>query len=672
MQKITNKVKTMPWPSLPDGISEKQRWAVSANLPVIAGERVLVMTFIGNPGYEKQWIYSDSPNTFRIVISKKKEDYRFVTAAGRVCLTDCADLANGYIRPYTYMYIDEADEARLKRFTGATMTANHYIDNAWDMANNLRKKKKKAASVAKGELQPEDVTKCQEEYPVGFEEWIRQEVIGRDHTLLYKKGNVRGLCYACGSRVRALRGVRFNQYMMTRCPDCGSVITAVLEGSRAWRDDNVANVATFQKGEDGILFIRHFRILRSCDAEYDPLRDYIREYARIAIRGTSVKRWTKLVRYRDGWSSMSPVEESWEKDWIIDKSQYTLESVDKLYAGNMENEVEGTSLQYARVWNYSIDPDTRNTIKYAICAARYPIMEFLYKGGYVELVRARVGGMGSAGTSAIRWTGKTVKECFKFPMRWLKAKKPSKWQIADIMRCNELCRTNPKASMDEVAIVAEYDISDLQEHRHLFTYKKAMAYLSKIAPMQDGNVTYYVGKGLIGTYADYLKECSILKLDMSDKQVLFPPDLQRAHERTSQMVAYEQNREAATRFAKQVSALQKWSWQRENLTIRPAISADELKREGAALHHCVAGYADKMARGETAIFIVRKLDDQYTPYYTLELKGKRVVQCRTDHNKSYEAKGEESVKAFVDAWLKEVVNKPAKKKTKPQAATAVA
>lgn len=673
MQKITNKVKIMPWPSLPDGISEKQRWAVSANLPVVAGERVLVMTFIGNPGYETQWRHSDPPNTFRIVISKKKEDYRFVTPAGKVFLTDSVDLANGYIRPYTYMRIDEADEARLKRFTGSTMTANHYIDTAWHMAVQLREKKRKDNSVAKGEIQPEDVSKCPEALPYGFEQWVCRDVIERDHTLLYKKGNVRGLCYICGSKVRASQGKRFSQREMTRCPECGSVVTAVLEDSRHYKADNVANVATFQKGPDDLLFIRYFRILRSCDAKYEPLTNYIREFARCAIRGTGIKRWTRLTRYRDGWSSLSPVEEQWEKDWHLDQGSYTYESIDKTYLGNLEQEIRGTSLQYACIREYASNPcGGYRVTKYAMDAARYPIMEFLQKGGYETLVWARVSGLGKAGGTAIRWTGKTVKECFKFPVHWLKVLPPATWDIATVMRCNELFKACPNAPRDEVAIAATYDMSKLQEYRPLFTYKKVVAYLSRQQHPQSGKVPEKISQGIIGIYADYLGECVTLKLNLEDRQVLFPPDLQRAHERTSQMVVYEKNKEEQERFQKQVDALDKWRWQQNGLLIRPAMNSGELKREGTALHHCVAGYASEMAKGETAIFIVRKADDPYTPYYTLELKGRVVIQCRTDHNKSYEAKGEEAVKAFIDTWLAEVVNKPTKKKSKPQAITAVA
>jgi len=37
-------------------------------------------------------------------------------------------------------------------------------------------------------------------------------------------------------------------------------------------------------------------------------------------------------------------------------------------------------------------------------------------------------------------------------------------------------------------------------------------------------------------------------------------------------------------------------------------------------------------KGETAIFFVRKLEEPDKPYYTLEWKDHKVVQCRGFHN----------------------------------------
>ena len=92
----------------------------------------------------------------------------------------------------------------------------------------------------------------------------------------------------------------------------------------------------------------------------------------------------------------------------------------------------------------------------------------------------------------------------------------------------------------------------------------------------------------------------------------------------------------------------------------------ELMAEGKTLHHCVGGYIKRMAEGETAIFFLRKASEPDKPFYTLELQKKRVIQCRTEHNASYDRNPD--VKNFVDMWMEKVVKKGGKKKAKEAAA----
>ena len=89
-------------------------------------------------------------------------------------------------------------------------------------------------------------------------------------------------------------------------------------------------------------------------------------------------------------------------------------------------------------------------------------------------------------------------------------------------------------------------------------------------------------------------------------------------------------------------------------------SSKELIDEGSRLNHCVAQYISKMANGVTAIFFVRNTEKPNKSFYTLELCGKRVVQCRTKNNKSYSDCPE--VKAFVDEWMESIVLKPHRKR----------
>ena len=91
----------------------------------------------------------------------------------------------------------------------------------------------------------------------------------------------------------------------------------------------------------------------------------------------------------------------------------------------------------------------------------------------------------------------------------------------------------------------------------------------------------------------------------------------------------------------------------------------ELTAEGKALHHCVGGYIRRMAEGETAIFFLRKANEPDKPFYTLELQKKRVIQCRTEHNASYDRNPD--AKNFVDMWMEKVVKKGGNKKAKEAA-----
>ena len=163
-----------------------------------------------------------------------------------------------------------------------------------------------------------------------------------------------------------------------------------------------------------------------------------------------------------------------------------------------------------------------------------------------------------------------------------------------------------------------------------------------------------------------MQECEQLHLDLHDKEILFPKDLTAAHNRTMEQVKFEKNKADQEKFQKAVEKLEKFAWGEGEFFIRPAREQMELTAEGKALHHCVGGYIRDMAEEKTAIFFLRKANEPDKPFYTLELQKKRVIQCRTEHNASYDRNPD--VKNFVDMWMEKVVKKGGKKKAKEAAA----
>ena len=336
-------------------------------------------------------------------------------------------------------------------------------------------------------------------------------------------------------------------------------------------------------------------------------------------------------------------------------------------------------MQYADLEGYLADKTShwKNPVHFLEYHAKYPVMEFLWKKGYKNIVYERVGGMGRETRDAIRWQRDSLKECFKFPPRFLRIKEPGDWTLDDIARLNALWQMRgEKLKEEEIRMFLEMRI-DTKDVLAALPYASVGRILGYIKKQTEKRQAAFVKRhdwekppGLASVaheYRDYLRECGQLGLDLHNREVLFPKDLKAAHERTMAQVSFEKNKTDQEKFQKAVDRLEKYAWQKDGLLIRPARTQEELREEGIALHHCVGGYIRQMADGETAIFFVRKLDAPDTPYFTLELQKKRVIQCRTAHNASYERYPE--ILSFVQEWEQEVVtgNGGKKKKEEPAA-----
>jgi len=158
--------------------------------------------------------------------------------------------------------------------------------------------------------------------------------------------------------------------------------------------------------------------------------------------------------------------------------------------------------------------------------------------------------------------------------------------------------------------------------------------------------------------------------DMRNEFNLYPKNFKKAHDEKFKEYFKFQNKRAKEdikRFNKLLKKLRKETSEAEpmnlkieGLFIRLPENLDELKSEGEFLHHCMGTYRDRVARGETMIFFIRKEAEPDKPYYTLEWKD-RVVQCRGFHNCDMTPE----VKAFVEIFqekMKEYENAPKKQR----------
>ena len=653
--KIPKCIKQMPWPPVYEG--GNQDFQVLISWPVVDHERLLVATFVKNVNKNSRYLGSD----FRLICSKKNQTARILYAhslTGKRIGLDTAVYNFGAYINSCYPEINHKEESALGKWLGVRLceTSNHMMPELNGWVREAHKKEIQRVKDAKGELRDEDVKLCPEELPAGLIDAIRTQLLPDDNTLLYKKGNTRGLCYLCGEKVKALPGQRFRQNETTACPNCGRKVYTLLDSSDRFKVDYVDNVLSFQKGTDGkTLFIRQWHLNRDPTAKWENIETHLEEVARYAVRGCKAAKWQHEAK--STWY-MTVCRERLS-EWTRVKDVTTVyDNGGFFYVPTDWNPIlSGTSLQYCDVDDYRkkaiLDRRDRNTMRLLMDWARYPALEKFWKAGYRNVVHDRLRGLWQHNRYAINWNKDSIKEAIHFPMRLLKIWNPEEWTMDRMQRVKNIWEMviDGRIRESEVAELAKSRIS-LDYFCHAFGH----ASVHKIISYAESRL-YKGWKDVswgppapVSTYRDYLRDCVQLGWNLDDKSILFPKNLRDAHARTIELVKYKKNETKEKDFQKQREKKKWMEWEHDGLLIRMPVNGDEIIKEGEKLHHCVGGYADRAASGVTTILFIRKVEDPDKPFFTLEWLNNHVQQCKSKYNLDYLK--DPQVRDFVAAWVR--------------------
>ena len=143
--------------------------------------------------------------------------------------------------------------------------------------------------------------------------------------------------------------------------------------------------------------------------------------------------------------------------------------------------------------------------------------------------------------------------------------------------------------------------------------------------MKKNNLRY---SGL-NEWKDYILECEKLGYNLTDSEINRPKDLHKAHEETTKLIKYEENKKLEERMEKRFKELLKNKcFENDSFIIIPPKSANEIINEGKILCHCVGGYAERHANSTCDILFLRKKTEPDVPYYTIEVRGRDIWQYR--------------------------------------------
>jgi|GEM_PF-5558950 len=449
--------------------------------------------------------------------------------------------------------------------------------------------------------------------PEGVEEWIDADLLFKSRYLLYQytgKKKQTAHCSRCGAFVET-EGLRHQQF--TTCPACGTHAQALAEGrvSKYGFTDNIS-FCVIQRYSDKEIIARHFNVAR----EY--------KHDTLLHRLTCKDRWQERVRSiwsRNGKKVMSDdyqmghykgnVRNGW--DWM----PYTdaPHPPHRIYQHGLADELRGTWAQYSGLDAFARGRYMVKIDGYFDYWANHPEMEYIAKGGLYRLA-AEISEQQRYHYDKPKVHAETLKRHAR-ELRTMNGGYHALLAFEHLDKC--------RLRYDAGEVIRFTD--DNADYRTLGTL------------MQYANLKHindYLGKYKcrdMRELADYWDMQKKLGANMTEKRVLFPDNLRKAHDEAVR--AYNKRkdemmlkgfaiaaREAAKRFAFAAGGL---------MIVAPESSGD-LEIEGKALSHCVRTYAERMANGETSIVFVRKADDPETPFYTMEIRDNRVVQLRGKYN----------------------------------------
>lgn len=324
--------------------------------------------------------------------------------------------------------------------------------------------------------------------------------------------------------------------------------------------------------------------------------------------------------------------------------------------------IKDTPFQYS-TWDSYKDGDF---VRFFDLYAKYPCIEYLTKIGFKDIVETKLSGGKTHG--AIDWRAKNLFGVLRLNKQELNNLRESKLEVSTwfLFLLQKAKKEGIRLNLQEIhALATEISDSRVNEFRTALsrtTFSKLISYLVK----QQNNpevFEHYKSKGqILSTWNDYIDDCFKLGLDISQQTVRFPKNLYQAHQNTIKQIKLKEDAALQKKFAIRRKQLEKMCFGAQGFLIRPASDQKELIEEGKALIHCVGTYAGRYAKGETDILLIRKVDEPHKPFYTMEIRGGEIMQCRGLKN----CNPTDEVKAFIEEFKAMKLMKKSKKSAPKQ------
>lgn len=547
--------------------------------------------------------------------------------------------------------------------------------------------------------------------PQEFRDWVWEHGMSFSRYGIYKetkKGKAEFECTYCkktGIVDRAKMRLRNNE--KGECPFCGSRVTYKAKGKMSCQIIDERWFIYVDRQEKGFL-LRYFNAKRHIRNDSyivgalnkNRIEETLYEYSRCF--------WTFV--------GMKPVKDSYEfgvyhqrgnSRWIPDEGKiYCMECI--LYPGNLPQAWEHTPMKYSALEILAQNiPTTAFRYEDAMDVyLKFPKLEWLCKMGLNQLAKDVVRGFqysnmvgkidykadtiyGILGLTKVNTKVLQAIDGNHYELRLLQVAqkhgiqmKPEQLkEFYETFECNtELLKAkNRKISLHKLCRYIEkeserYPIGDKNYCRWNYSYNR---YKERKDPRIERK------QNMANDWLEYIGWCKELKYDLSNMFIYMPNNFRKVHDRTAEEYKALQDKKAAAEKRRREEAARKeleqtkkamaeifeksegmdaFSIKGKGLILVVPKNGDEIRAEGEALHHCVGGYGERVAKGETNIFFVRKADEPDKSYFTMEWNHNKIIQCRGMKNCGMPPE----VRAFTQVFEKKMQEAVKKDDKKPK------
>lgn len=152
-------------------------------------------------------------------------------------------------------------------------------------------------------------------------------------------------------------------------------------------------------------------------------------------------------------------------------------------------------------------------------------------------------------------------------------------------------------------------------------------------------------------YMDYLHMLEELETPLNDDTVLYPENLQVAHDNAVNTLNLLKSEIEEKEYEERKKQIKVFEAEIGDLLFLTPHALQEIVQEGSMLHHCVGSqhYLEQHKQGETMIVFIRRKEQPTTPYFTLEYRNERVIQVQGKYNRQGIP---QKVKKAINDWVK--------------------